>query len=60
MLPNQAYSKNGLVAQECVFGRVLSGSWISCSPMEISPQLLCVNGVSKASLSNFGDLCLFV
>ncbi|KAK3878755.1 hypothetical protein Pcinc_016567 [Petrolisthes cinctipes] len=56
MLPNQICLQKGLVAQECVFGWVLSGSWTSCSPMGVSTQLLCVNGVSEASLSKFWDL----
>lgn len=56
MIPNQISLQNGLVAQECVFGWVLSGSWTSCVPMGVSTQLLCVNGVSEANLSKFWDL----
>ena len=50
MLPNQVCLQEGLVAQESVFGWVLSGSWTSCSLKGVSSQLLCVNAVSESSL----------
>lgn len=56
MLPNQVCQYEGLVAQESVFGWVLSGSWASCNEQRISTQLLCVNAVSESSLHKFWDL----
>ncbi len=56
MLPNQVCLHEGLVAQESVFGWVLSGSWTSSSPMGANTQLLCVNAVSESTLSKLWDL----
>ena len=58
VLPNQVLQTGGLVAQESVFGWVLSGSWNACGNQKgVSTQLLCIgNNVSDSFLHKFWDL----
>lgn len=57
MLPNQVLQDERLVFQESVFGWVLSGSWTAPdSHTRVSPQLLCVDGISKSGVHKFWNL----
>ena len=46
----------GIVAQETVFGGVISGSWQGGVGNVFSHQLLCLNDLPKSTLRNFWDL----
>ncbi|XP_066956301.1 uncharacterized protein [Macrobrachium rosenbergii] len=57
MLPNKIVCHEGLVAQETVFGWVLSGSSIrSKDNCDVGVQLLTFSNFQEDSLSNFWDL----
>ena len=57
MWPNNVMKLENLVAQESVFGWVLSGSCtVPLSRESVSSQLLCINNVSESALHNFWDL----
>lgn len=57
MNPGNFYKVEGLIAQESVFGWVLSGAWSVYSNNKIvSPQLLSIGNVSDATLHNFWNL----
>ena len=57
MIPNTCLQAEGLVAQETVFGWVLSGT---CSPVakgnNVFSQMLCINSFNEDSLHKFWDL----
>ena len=55
--PSKFHQVEGLVAQESVFGWLLSGSWTTLFSREIvSTQMLCIENVSDSALRNFWDL----
>ncbi|XP_066958819.1 uncharacterized protein [Macrobrachium rosenbergii] len=57
MEPNKTLQSKNLVAQESVFGWVLSGSCnIPLDRVSVTSQLLCVNDVSESDLHKFWDL----
>lgn len=55
MSPNNSLSVEGLVAQESLFGWVLSGAFFGKENRVVS-GMLCINSFSEASLHNFWDL----
>ena len=49
---------DNIVAQESVFGWVLSGSWnVSFCNNFVSSQMLCFEGISDSELQSFWTLC---
>ncbi|XP_066958080.1 uncharacterized protein [Macrobrachium rosenbergii] len=57
MVPNKTLQSKNLVAQESVFGWVLSGSCnIPLDRVSVTSQLLCINNVSESDLHKFWDL----
>ncbi|XP_066956312.1 uncharacterized protein [Macrobrachium rosenbergii] len=57
MVPNKTLQSKNLVAQESVFGWVLSGSCnIPLDRVSVTSQLLFVNNVSESDLHKFWDL----
>ncbi|XP_068208316.1 uncharacterized protein [Palaemon carinicauda] len=57
MLPNKYVQYENLVAQESLFGWILSGSCNeSFDKGNVNSQLLCINNVSESALNNFWNL----
>ncbi|XP_068247928.1 uncharacterized protein [Palaemon carinicauda] len=57
MLPNKYVQYENLVAQESLFGWILSGSCNeSFDKGNVNSQLFCINNVSESALNNFWDL----
>ncbi|XP_066961192.1 uncharacterized protein [Macrobrachium rosenbergii] len=57
MVPNKTLQSKNLVAQESVFGWVLSGSCnIPLDRVSVTSQLLCINNVSESDLHKFWGL----
>ncbi|XP_068210791.1 uncharacterized protein [Palaemon carinicauda] len=57
MLPNKYVQYENLVAEESLFGWILSGSCNeSFDKRNVNSQLLCINNVSESALNNFWDL----